>query len=146
MHILCAFSVNLVILCQFVHFFCLEFSFLPLQAVSAFAPISNPSECPWGVKAFTGYLGASRDAWAAYDATHLAAAYSGPKLHVRVDQGSADNFLHDKQLLPENLKSACEKTDAIQLEFAEHKGYDHGYYFISTFVDEHIKHHAKYLA
>eukprot|EP01135_Chromosphaera_perkinsii_P011791 Nk52_evm37s2496 gene=Nk52_evmTU37s2496 len=115
------------------------------KSVSCFAPICSPSNCPWGEKAFTGYLG-SVQAGAEYDASLLAVGYSGPKLDILVDQGDADNFLHQKQLLPENLSAACEKNGGrLNLKLRMQEGYDHSYFFISTFVKEHVEFHNAHL-
>ncbi|ALC46892.1 CG4390 [Drosophila busckii] len=115
------------------------------QSVSAFAPIANPSECPWGKKAFTGYLGADTSSWEQWDATYLASKYVGPPQELFIDQGSADNFLVVKQLLPEKLLAAAAPNDHIQTIFKQRDGYDHSYFYISTFVAEHIAYHAKLL-
>jgi len=112
------------------------------QSVSAFAPIAAPMQCPWGVKAFTGYLGDDRTEWAKHDATALvkAGARVPPLL---IDQGLADKFLAE-QLHPELFEAAC--TEAGQpLTLRRHEGYDHGYYFISTFMADHLAHHARQL-
>jgi S-formylglutathione hydrolase len=113
------------------------------RSVSAFAPIAAPMQCPWGVKAFTGYLGADRSSWAAHDATALVrnGARCGPLL---IDQGLADQFLAE-QLHPDLLEAAC--RDAGQpLTLRRHAGYDHGYFFIASFVEEHLRFHAQALA
>lgn len=113
------------------------------QSVSAFAPIAAPMHCPWGVKAFSGYLGEDRSAWAQHDASALIAA--GARVpHLLVDQGLADKFLTE-QLHPHRLEEACAQAGQ-PLTLRRHAGYDHGYYFISTFMAEHIAHHAKALA
>lgn len=115
------------------------------RSVSAFAPICAPSACPWGVKAFTGYLGADRSTWAAHDATALM-AQTGPAPFpngILVDQGLADKFLPD-QLLPERFEAACAQRNQ-PLVLRRHGGYDHGYYFVSTFVADHLHHHARSL-
>lgn len=114
------------------------------KSASAFAPICNPVACPWGEKAFTGYLGGDKAAWAEHDATELVASYEGPDLHLLVDQGDADNFYTQKQLLPENLKAACE-AKGISLTLNMQPGYDHSYFFIASFIGEHIAHHASFL-
>uniref|UniRef100_H3CAJ6 S-formylglutathione hydrolase n=1 Tax=Tetraodon nigroviridis TaxID=99883 RepID=H3CAJ6_TETNG len=114
------------------------------KAVSAFAPICNPTQCPWGQKAFSSYLGNDRSAWEAYDATALAAAYSGPPLDVLIDQGREDQFLSAGQLLPDNLIAACSQKN-LPVVFRLHEGYDHSYYFISSFMRDHMTHHAKFL-
>jgi len=114
------------------------------KSVSAFAPISNPINCPWGKKAFSGYLGADTESWKEYDATELVRKYSGPKLEILVDQGSEDNFYKDKQLLPEHFLAACEGTQ-VTPKFRLLEGYDHSYNFIATVIDDHIAHHAALL-
>jgi S-formylglutathione hydrolase len=112
------------------------------KSVSAFAPIAAPMHCPWGVKAFTGYLGADRSTWAAHDATELIRA-GGRLPPLRVDQGLADKFLAE-QLHPDRLEAAC--RDAGQpLTLHRHAGYDHGYYFIASFIEEHLRFHARAL-
>ena len=112
------------------------------QSVSAFAPIAAPMQCPWGTRAFSGYLGDDTTAWARHDATELvkAGARVAPML---IDQGLADKFLAE-QLHPHLFQAAC--IDAGQpLTLRMHEGFDHGYYFIATFMADHIAHHAKYL-
>jgi len=111
------------------------------HSVSAFAPIAAPVQCPWGQKAFTGYLGNDREAWAAFDASELMAASSCPYPDgILIDQGLADTFL-ETQLYPEAFEAAC-KTAGQPLTLRRHEGYDHGYYFISTFMDDHLSFHA----
>lgn len=112
------------------------------KSVSAFAPIANPMNCPWGEKAFTGYLGADRAAWAAYDASELMKKKAHPAT-ILVDQGGADQFL-SQQLHPQALEAAA-KASGQSLTLRRHDGYDHGYYFIQTFVADHLRHHAKIL-
>ncbi|GAQ82353.1 S-formylglutathione hydrolase [Klebsormidium nitens] len=115
------------------------------KTVSAFAPICHPSNCPWGVKAFTGYLGSDKSKWEEYDATVLAQKFSGNKdFHILIDQGSQDNFLHQKQLLPEEFAEAC-KSNGIGVKLRMQDGYDHSYYTIATFMPDHITHHVKAL-
>jgi len=114
------------------------------KSVSAFAPICNPTKCPWGVKAFTGYLGPDTESWKAYDAVELVSKYSGPDLHMLVDQGTEDQFLKSGQLLTENLQGACAAA-GMPATINYQAGYDHSYFFISTFVEEHIAHHARFL-
>lgn len=110
------------------------------RSVSAFAPITNPTEVPWGEKAFTGYLGAERAAWAAYDAVRLLDAGKRAASEILVDQGSADGFL-ENQLKPERLREACARNgQPLTLRLQE--GYDHSYYFVATFIDDHIDWHA----
>lgn len=112
------------------------------QSVSAFAPITNPTQCPWGEKAFTGYLGDDREAWKAWDTCELIATAT-ERLPLLVDQGEADNFL-EEQLKPEALEQACEKA-GHELTLRRQSGYDHSYFFISSFIDDHLAHHAKAL-
>ncbi len=115
------------------------------RSISAFAPISAPMQCPWGQKAFTGYLGADRERWRQYDACELIRAL--PTVSGRppllVDQGLADQFL-EQQLMPERLEQACKDT-GYPLTLRRQPGYDHGYYFISTFIEDHLRHHARAL-
>ncbi len=112
------------------------------RSVSAFAPICAPSQCPWGEKALTGYLGDNREDWRAYDA--CAMIEDGLKVpELLVDQGDADAFLTD-QLKPELLEQAC-KNAGIDLTLRMQPGYDHSYYFISTFLPDHIAWHAQRL-
>ncbi|KAF2357844.1 putative esterase [Trinorchestia longiramus] len=115
------------------------------QSVSAFAPICHPSACPWGNKAFTGYLGPDKEAWKEYDACALLEKYSGPPLMILVDQGSADNFLTQKQLLPEDLVEASQKSRSVSVVLQMQSHYDHSFYFIASFIGSHFAHHAKYL-
>lgn len=143
------------------------------KSVSAFAPIVNPSQVPWGRKAFAGYLGeawAEGEAWKCYDATELARTYGGPALDVLIDQGTADDF-YPTQLQPERFLSAvaadaqasgqpldedvsataagarvataASETLSATLRFQP--GYDHSYFFIASFIDEHVEFHAKHL-
>ncbi len=112
------------------------------RSVSAFAPIVSPSSVPWGHKAFGGYLGNDRAAWQQYDAVQLIA--SGARVpKILVDQGAADTFL-DTQLRPQLLEAACQ-TAGIELNLRRREGYDHSYYFISSFMSEHLKWHAEQL-
>ncbi len=111
-------------------------------SVSAFAPIVAPMQVPWGQKAFTGYLGADRAAWREYDATGLVARQPRRDV-IRIDQGSADAFL-EKQLRPELFLAAAEKAGQ-PVEYHARDGYDHGYYFIQSFVHEHMAFHAQRL-
>src|SRR5215510_3068208 len=112
------------------------------KSVSAFAPIAAPSRSPWGQKAFGGYLGANKEAWAEYDASVLVAkrAFARP---ILIDQGTADKFLAE-QLYPQVFADSCRQSGtALTLRMQD--GYDHGYYFISTFMEDHLRHHAKQL-
>lgn len=115
------------------------------RSISAFAPISAPMHCPWGLKAFTGYLGPDRERWRAYDACELIRSLpSGARRPpLLVDQGLADPFL-EQQLLPERLEQACRES-GVPLTLRRQPAYDHGYYFISTFVEDHLRHHARTL-
>ncbi|KAF0705536.1 hypothetical protein AaE_014473 [Aphanomyces astaci] len=115
------------------------------KAVSAFAPIAHPTQCPWGIKAFTGYLGTDQATWKNYDATLLVLEKGAvPGLHIWVDQGTDDQWLQEKQLLPEAFEAACQKVgQPLTLRMLD--GYDHGYYFISTFIEEHLNNHADLL-
>jgi S-formylglutathione hydrolase len=115
------------------------------KSVSAFAPICNPTACPWGVKAFNGYLGAEKSAWEEYDATLLVTKYHGPKTTILIDQGDADKFYKENQLLPENFEQAC-KSAGMPIDMRIQPGYDHSYFFIASFVEDHIQHHAKALS
>lgn len=112
------------------------------KSVSAFAPICSPTRCPWGEKALAGYLGDDRATWQAYDATVLCAT-TGWKNPVLVDQGTGDEFLSG-QLKPELLKEACSAA-AIPLTLRMQDAYDHSYYFMASFMGDHIAHHAKLL-
>jgi len=112
------------------------------RSVSAFAPIVNPIESPWGKKAFTGYLGEDRDTWKAWDACELIAT-ADERLPLLVDQGTSDNFLKE-QLKPERLQAACDAA-RHPLTLRMQEGYDHSYYFIASFIEEHLRHHAKAL-
>lgn len=111
------------------------------RSVSAFAPIASPMRCPWGEKALGGYLGPDRAAWRAYDATAL--IEDGARLPgLLVDQGDADGFL-EGQLKPELLEAACAAAD-IPLTLRRQPGYDHSYYFIASFVEDHLRwHHSR---
>jgi S-formylglutathione hydrolase len=112
------------------------------KSVSAFAPIAAPIQCPWGRKAFSNYLGGDAQAWRAYDASELVARnrFPGP---ILIDQGTADPYLAE-QLLPEKLRAAAE-ISGQPLDLRMQPGYDHGYYFIQTFMADHLRHHAGYL-
>ncbi|XP_029458739.1 S-formylglutathione hydrolase isoform X2 [Rhinatrema bivittatum] len=120
------------------------YSYITEESVSAFAPICNPVQCPWGRKAFGGYLGLDQTKWESHDATLLAKSYSGSQLDILIDQGKDDQFLAAGQLLPDNFIAACTERK-IPVVFRLRQGYDHSYFFISTFISDHIKHHAKYL-
>lgn len=112
------------------------------KSVSAFAPISSPMRCPWGEKALGGYLGPDRAAWRRYDATAL--LEDGARLpDLLVDQGEADNFL-EGQLKPQLLEEACRKA-GVPLTLRRQPGYDHSYYFIASFMEDHLRWHAERL-
>ncbi|KAJ8681893.1 hypothetical protein QAD02_017685 [Eretmocerus hayati] len=115
------------------------------KSVSAFAPISNPVNCEWGKKAFKGYLGEREGNvhWNDWDATELAKVYNGPLLDILVDQGKADDFL--QQLQPDSLIAAAKDIASLHVVVRMQEGYDHSYFFISSFIEDHIKHHVKYL-
>jgi S-formylglutathione hydrolase len=115
------------------------------KSVSAFAPIAAPSRAPWGEKAFAGYLGAEREAWRAYDATELMVLMKTPFPNgILIDQGLTDKFLAD-QLNPDAFEQACKQADQ-PLDLRYHPGYDHGYYFIASFMEHHLRFHRKNLA
>ena len=118
---------------------------LPSQynSISAFAPIVNPSKAPWGRKAFSHYLGQDESTWKAHDACELVKAQARADTPLFIDQGSADPFLKE-QLRPEVFESAC-KAAGQPLTLRMQPGYDHSYYFISTFLRDHIEHHAQVL-
>ncbi|HEU4373894.1 MAG TPA: S-formylglutathione hydrolase [Telluria sp.] len=114
------------------------------RSVSAFAPIAAPSLCPWGEKAFTAYLGADHAAWQRYDASELMRTMQSPFPNgILIDQGLADKFLAT-QLRPEVFESACAQAGQ-RLDIRRHAGYDHGYYFISTFMEDHLRFHRENL-
>jgi S-formylglutathione hydrolase len=112
------------------------------RSVSAFAPICHPAGCPWGVRAFSAYLGDEREDWAAWDASELIAS-AGERLPILVDQGTDDEFLAE-QLNPAALQEACEAA-GHPLTVRLRAGYDHSYYFIASFIDDHLRHHARAL-
>ena len=112
------------------------------RSVSAFAPIGSPTRCPWGEKAFSAYLGDDRAAWAAHDAARLieGGAARGVYDDILVDQGDADPFLHD-QLKPELLQAAADVAGQ-KVTIRMQPGYDHSYFFMASFIGEHIAFHA----
>jgi len=111
-------------------------------SVSAIAPICAPSEVPWGQKAFSGYLGTDRPAWARHDAVAL--IEGGARVgELLVDQGMSDNFL-GQQLRPDRLEDAC-RLAGQALTLRRHEGYNHGYFFVATVVADHVRHHARQL-
>lgn len=113
------------------------------HSISAFAPICAPTQVPWGEKVFTNYLGQDRASWQAYDATSLVESHgwNGPALLV--EQGTADQFLAD-QLKPELLKAACEKA-GVNIDLRMRDGYDHSYFFMASFMEDHVRFHAGHL-
>jgi S-formylglutathione hydrolase len=113
------------------------------RSVSAFSPIANPVNCPWGKKAFTAYLGGDTSTWADYDASMLM-RQAQKFVPALVDQGEADNFLSE-QLKPEALESAAEHS-GYPLQLRRHEGYDHSYYFIASFIEQHLRFHAGHLS
>lgn len=112
------------------------------RSVSAFSPISHPITCPWGKKAFTGYLGPDLETWKQYDSCELM-KQTTDKLPALVDQGTDDEFLTE-QLKPELLEAAAKKNN-YPLELRMQEGYDHSYYFIASFIEDHLRFHAGYL-
>ncbi|OUY08411.1 S-formylglutathione hydrolase [Acinetobacter populi] len=109
------------------------------QSVSAFAPICAPTQCPWGEKAFSHYLGDDQTTWQAHDAVELIKAQGKKFDSILVDQGKNDQFY--AQLHPEKLQQICDQAGQ-PLTLRYHDGYDHGYYFIQSFIEDHLKHHA----
>ncbi|GAA5984737.1 hypothetical protein JCM10908_003479 [Rhodotorula pacifica] len=114
-------------------------------SASAFAPIANPTQCPWGEKAFNGYLSGGIEEGKEYDATELIKQATGKELKILVDVGTGDNFYKQKQLLPENFVAARDAAgfSAKDVSVSLHDNYDHSYYFISTFAPAHVKFHAQ---
>ena len=113
-----------------------------VKSITAFAPICNPMACPWGQKAFQGYLGEDKNTWSRYDATVLGSQYEGAPIDILIDQGSEDKFLLHKQLLPDNFVSSCSKK--IQCQYRLQQCYDHSYWFIQTFIEDHLKFHKNH--
>ncbi|NJO81259.1 MAG: S-formylglutathione hydrolase [Cyanobacteria bacterium RM1_2_2] len=113
------------------------------RSVSAFAPIAAPIQAPWGQKAFSAYLGQDQTSWKAYDASELVRT-TQLNHTILIDQGTADSFL-EKQLMPQRFEQACaEVGQPLKLRLQD--GYDHSYYFIATFMEDHIRHHAEQLS
>lgn len=110
------------------------------KSCSAFAPIANPSKCPWGEKAFTGYFGAdNKSKWAEHDATELVKKWKGP-LELLIDVGTGDNFYKQGQLLPENFVAAAKEAGNDKgVKLRMQPDYDHSYYFMASFADEHVE-------
>ncbi len=115
------------------------------RSLSAFAPICTTLHSPWGQKALGYYMGSDTSTWNDYDACEVARSVSDPSIYdkILVDQGADDPYLAE-QLKPELLQSACAES-GLSLELRIHDGYDHGYYFISTFIEDHLAHHAERL-
>jgi S-formylglutathione hydrolase len=115
------------------------------RSVSAFAPIAAPTESPWGQKALGAYLGDDRESWQRYDASALMTAAGDRSAYpeILIDQGGADEFL-EAQLMPEKFAAAC-RASKQELRLRLHEGYDHSYFFIATFIDDHLQHHADIL-
>lgn len=113
------------------------------HSISAFAPIVNPSQVPWGIKAFEHYLGDNKEAWAEWDTLELMKQYSGKKIPILIDQGDADPF-YKKELQPSKLVAAAEEKD-YPVTLRIQKGHDHSYYTIATFIEEHLEFHLNQL-
>jgi len=114
------------------------------QSISAFAPICSPMKCPWGQKAFSNYLGNDQSIWAEYDATEVVRKLEHlPANRILIDQGLADQFL-EQELHPHLFEAVCSER-GVALELRHHEGYDHSYYFISTFMEDHLRFHADIL-
>ncbi len=113
------------------------------KSISAFAPIAAPMQCPWGQKAFTNYLGSNPGTWSNYDASLLVQHHADANRLILIDQGTVDSFL-ESQLMPQMLETACKDAgQPLTLRFQD--GYDHSYFFIATFMEDHIRHHAAVL-
>lgn len=113
------------------------------KSISAFSPIVSAMRCPWGEKALASYLGPDRATWSDYDATALVARRGWKGGPILVDQGTKDQFL-ETQLKPELLSTACEQA-GVPLQLRMREGYDHSYFFIATFIEDHLRHHAAQL-
>lgn len=113
------------------------------KTISAFAPICAPSQVPWGEKVFTNYLGSDRATWSAYDATDLINTMGWHGAPLLIDQGTSDQFLAE-QLKPEIFQAACRKAK-VPLELRMQDGYDHSYFFMATFMEDHLRFHAGHL-
>jgi S-formylglutathione hydrolase len=114
------------------------------KSISAFAPIAAPGQCAWGQKAFAGYLGADTTVWENYDASQVVLNHARGDRLILIDQGTADPFLEQNQLLPEVFQTACRQAgQPLTLRFQA--GYDHSYFFIASFMADHIEHHASLL-
>ncbi|VDK82404.1 unnamed protein product [Litomosoides sigmodontis] len=113
-------------------------------SISAFAPICNPMNCELGKKAFLGYLGSSKRDWEAYDSLEVIKCYDGEPRKILIDQGTADSFLAQDQLLPQNLKTV--NNDKVQIEIRYQEGYDHSYFFVASFIEDHFAFHHEILS
>lgn len=115
------------------------------RSISAFAPICNPINCPWGKKALRNYLGDDQSKWNEYDATEIIAAgnYKSAQNIIRIDQGLDDEF-YGRELCTDKFEQVC-KDNELVIDIHRHPGHGHGYYFISTFIEDHLRHHAKLL-
>lgn len=114
------------------------------QSISAFSPIVNPAQSPWGIKAFSNYLGEDQAAWQQYDSCFLiAAADPSRRLPVLIDQGDQDEFL-SQQLMPDHFRHSADQAD-YPVTIRMQAGYDHSYYFIASFIEDHLRFHARYL-
>ncbi|KAI7907727.1 s-formylglutathione hydrolase-like protein [Cokeromyces recurvatus] len=115
------------------------------KSVSAFAPIANPMNCPWGQKAFSNYLGSDKESWKQYDTIELLKTHMNERMNALVDVGTADGFLEKELLIDELNKTVKELGRESEWKIRYQDGYDHSYFFISTFIADHIQHHATYL-
>ena len=115
------------------------------RSISAFAPICNPVNCPWGKKAFGNYLGDDQSSWNAYDASEIVASgdYKSKQNIIRIDQGLDDEF-YERELSTDKFEQVCREKE-LEIEIYRHPGHGHGYYFITTFIEDHLRHHAKFL-
>ncbi|KAJ5191426.1 uncharacterized protein N7498_010411 [Penicillium cinerascens] len=113
------------------------------RSVSAFAPICNPINCPWGQKAFKGYFGEDQEKWKENDATELLKKWTDKDLEILIDVGTGDNFYKQGQLLPENLLAVANEKGFKNVKVNYREDYDHSYYFMASFADEHVAHAAK---
>ena len=113
------------------------------SSASALSPICNPIDCPWGQKAFANYLGGDRSAWKEYDSTELIKT-SDNCVPILIDQGGSDEFLIE-QLKPDNLVSVAQERK-LSFEYRLQRGYDHSYFFVSSFIEEHLNFHARHLS
>lgn len=115
------------------------------RSISAFAPICNPVNCPWGKKAFGNYLGDDQSSWNAYDASEIVASgdYKSKQNIIRIDQGLDDEF-YERELSTDKFEQVCREKE-LEIDIYRHPGHGHGYYFITTFIEDHLRHHAKFL-